>query len=75
MIKLNGHNYSNERLFLTLFTLMKGFSSKWCSWIQQIVSKGGLGMKVNSSIGHNFHTKKGVRQGGPSFAYSFQSDS
>jgi hypothetical protein len=47
--------------FLQQVLRMKDFSPKWCSWIQQIVSKGSVGIKVNSSIGHNFQTKKGVR--------------
>jgi hypothetical protein len=44
---------------------MKDFSSKWCSWIQQIVFKGSVGIKVNSNIGHNFQTKKAVRHVDP----------
>jgi hypothetical protein len=44
---------------------MKGFSSKWCSQIEQVVTKGSVGIKVNNEIGHNFQTKKGVRQGDP----------
>jgi hypothetical protein len=43
---------------------MKGFSSKWCSWIEQVVTKGSVGIKING-IGHNFQTKKCVRQGDP----------
>jgi hypothetical protein len=44
---------------------MKGFSSKWCSRIEQVVTKRSVGIKVNNEIGHNFQTKKGVRQGDP----------
>jgi hypothetical protein len=47
--------------FLQQVLRMKDFSPKWCLWIQQIVFKGSVGIKVNSSIGHNFQTKKGVR--------------
>jgi hypothetical protein len=56
--------------FLQQVLRMKGFSSKWCSWIEQVVTKGSVGIKVNNGIGHNFQTKKGVRQGNlflPSF--------
>jgi hypothetical protein len=51
--------------FLQQVLRMKGFLTKWCSWIQPIVSKGSVGIKVNNNIGHNFQTKKGVRQGDP----------
>jgi hypothetical protein len=40
---------------------MKDFSSKWCSWIKQVVTKGNVGIKVNNNIGQNFQTKKGVK--------------
>jgi hypothetical protein len=29
----------------------KGFSPKWCTWIQSIVSGGHVGVKVNDDIG------------------------
>jgi hypothetical protein len=44
---------------------MKGFSPKWASWIQQVTSKGSVGIKVNDSVGHYFQKKKGVREGDP----------
>ena len=44
---------------------LKGFSSTWCSWIQQVVTKGSVAVKVNDDIGHYFQSKKGVRQGDP----------
>ena len=44
---------------------MKGFSSKWCSWINSIMIGGHVGIKVNDEIGANFQTKKGLRQGDP----------
>jgi hypothetical protein len=39
---------------------MKGFSSKWCHWIEQFVTKGGVGIKVNDDIGRYLQTKKKV---------------
>jgi hypothetical protein len=42
---------------------MKGFSEKWCHWIDQFMSKGCVGVKVNDYIGRYFQTKKGLRQG------------
>jgi hypothetical protein len=44
--------------FLQQVLRMKGFSSKWCSWIEQVVTKGSVCIKVNNDIGHNFQTKK-----------------
>jgi hypothetical protein len=44
---------------------MKGFDSKWCNWIQEFVSRGSVGVKVNDDIGHYFQTYKGLRQGDP----------
>jgi hypothetical protein len=41
---------------------IKRFSEKWCYWINQIVSKGSVGLKVNNNIGRYFQTKKGLRQ-------------
>jgi hypothetical protein len=42
---------------------MKGFSEKWCLWINEFVSKGSVGIKVNNEVGRFFQTKKGLRQG------------
>jgi hypothetical protein len=42
---------------------MKGFDRKWCKWIQDFVSRGSVGVKVNDDIGHYFQTHKGLRQG------------
>jgi hypothetical protein len=44
---------------------MKGFHPKWCQWINNFVTKGTVGIKVNDDIGHYFQTKKGLRQGDP----------
>ena len=44
---------------------MKGFTEKWCKWIESFVSKGSVGIKVNDDIGRFFQTKKGLRQGDP----------
>jgi hypothetical protein len=37
---------------------MKGFSDKWCQWINHFVCKGSVGVKVNENIGRYFQTKK-----------------
>jgi retron-type reverse transcriptase len=44
---------------------MKGFLDLWCSWIQKIMSKDSVSVKVNDEYGHYFQTKKGARQGDP----------
>jgi hypothetical protein len=42
---------------------MKGFSPKWCQWVEGMVSGGSVGIKVNDAIGPFFQTKRGLRQG------------
>jgi hypothetical protein len=51
--------------FLQQALRMKGFDPKWCSWIQNYIEKGSVGIRVNNDIGHYFQTKKGLRQGDP----------
>jgi hypothetical protein len=33
---------------------MKGFAPVWCKWIEEVVSRGSVGIKVNEEISHNF---------------------
>lgn len=51
--------------FLLQTLLMKGFSPKWISWIESIISGGSVAIKVNDDVGRFFQTKKGLRQGDP----------
>src|SRR6266540_6394632 len=44
---------------------MKGFAPMWCDWINTVMSRGSVAIKVNDPIGHYFHTRKGVSQGDP----------
>lgn len=44
---------------------MKGFSPKWCRWVEGMVTDGSLGIKVNDEIGPYFQTKRGLCQGDP----------
>jgi hypothetical protein len=37
--------------FLQQTLHMKGFSEKWCHWIDQFMSKGSIGVKVNDEMG------------------------
>jgi hypothetical protein len=32
-------------------------------WIQEFISRGSVGIRVNDNIGHYFQTRKGLRQG------------
>ena len=51
--------------FLQQMLQMKGFSPKWCRWVQTMVSGGSVGIKVNDNVGPYFQTKWGLRQGDP----------
>src|SRR5438105_12270916 len=44
---------------------MKGFAPIWCDWINKVMSRGSVAIKVNDHICHYFQTRKGVRQGDP----------
>jgi retron-type reverse transcriptase len=43
----------------------KQFPGKWIEWIQQVISGGRVGIKINGESGNFFRTYKGVRQGDP----------
>jgi hypothetical protein len=51
--------------FLQQMLRMQGFSKNWCLWINEFVSKGIVGIKVNGEACRYFQTKKGLRQGDP----------
>ena len=51
--------------FLQQVLRMKGFSTTWCAWINQVITKGSVAIKVNDDVGHYFQMRKGVRQGDP----------
>jgi len=51
--------------FVQQTLIMKGFSPIWCNWIEQVMSRGSVGIKVNDEMGHNFQTSIGLRQGDP----------
>jgi hypothetical protein len=44
---------------------MKGFDPKWCKWIQEFITLGSVGIRVNDDIGHYFQTRKGLQLGDP----------
>ena len=47
--------------FVTQTLQMKGFSSKWCQWVEAFTQGGPVGIKINDQIRDNFQTKKGLR--------------
>jgi hypothetical protein len=49
--------------FLQQDLRMKGFDPKWCKWIQEFISHGSVGIRVNEDIGHYFQIRKGLQQG------------
>jgi mannosylglycoprotein endo-beta-mannosidase len=49
--------------FLRQTLRMKGFSPKWCRWIQNMVSGGSVRIKVNDDIRPYFQTKRGSDKG------------
>src|SRR5438128_11454742 len=51
--------------FLQQALRMKGFAPRWCGWIEKVMSRGSVAIKVNDQVGHYFQTRKGVRQGDP----------
>jgi len=51
--------------FLQQVLRMKGFGSLWCKWIENFVSQGSVGIKVNDDLGQYFRTYEGLRQGTP----------
>ena len=51
--------------FLQQTLRMKGFSQKWCTWVEQFTQGGNVNIKVNDQLGSYFQTKKGLRQGDP----------
>jgi hypothetical protein len=51
--------------FLQQTLRMKGFSPKWCRWVEGMVMGGSVGIKVNDEICPFFQTKRGLRQGDP----------
>ena len=52
-------------LFLLQTLRMKGFSQKWCRWVESFVSEGSVAIKVDDEVGNYFQTRKGLRQGDP----------
>jgi hypothetical protein len=43
--------------FLQQTLRIKGFSNKWCSWVQQFTQGGNINIKVNDQLGSYFQKK------------------
>ena len=54
-------------LFQTL--RLKDFSHKWIEWIKSFISGRSVAINVNDEVGPYFQTKKGLRQGDPTFTH------
>jgi hypothetical protein len=52
-------------IFLQQALRMKGFSQKWCTWVEQFTQGKNVNVKVNDQLGSYFQTKKRLRQGDP----------
>ena len=51
--------------FLQQTLRMKGFCPQWCKWVENFISGGSVGIKINDDIGHYFQRKKWLRKGDP----------
>ena len=52
--------YGNVKWSFVKQTLqMKGFSHRWCQWIEAFTQQGHVGIKINDLVGDKFQTKKG----------------
>jgi hypothetical protein len=56
--------YGKVSWFFVRQTLrMKGFPPMWHRWVASFMESDHVGIKINNTVGQNFQTKKGVRQG------------
>jgi len=51
--------------FLFECLVARGFDHKWCHWIEKVVSRGTVSVKLNNLVGPYIKSFKGVRQGDP----------
>ena len=49
----------------------RGFNSKWCGWVYQILKNGTVSVKINDELGPYIQSAKGVRQGDPYSPFQF----
>ena len=64
VLKLDEKAYDKVKWnFLFECLSARGFSSKWCHWIEKVVIGGTVSVKLNNKIGPYIKSFKGVRQG------------
>lgn len=51
--------------FLLKCLELYGFSTRWISWVEKVISGGTVSVKINNKTGPYFVSHKGVRQGDP----------
>lgn len=57
--------------FLLDCHVKRGFNSKWCGWVAQILRNGTVSVKINDEVGPYIQSAKGVRQGDPHSPFLF----
>ena len=57
--------------FLLDYHEKRGFNSKWCGWVSQVLKNGTVSVKINDEIGPYIQSAKGVRQGDPHSPFLF----
>ena len=65
VLKLDFEKAYDKVNWKLLFECMerRGFHTKWCYWIKQIVSGGTVSVKVNNKIGSYIKSSKGLGKG------------
>ena len=67
ILKLNFEKAFDKVKWKFLFECLttRGFDNKWCHWIEKVVSRGTVSVKLNNLVGPYIKSFKGVRQGDP----------
>jgi len=67
VLKLDFEKAYDKVNWAFLFDCLKnwGFNDKWCLWINKVVTRGTVCVKINDQEGPYFVSHKGVRQGDP----------
>ena len=47
----------------------RGFNSKWCGWVSQILKNGTVSVKINDEVGPYIQSAKGGEAGGSSLPF------
>lgn len=73
VLKLDFENAYDKVNWNFLFQCLidRGFNDRWLEWFKTVVKGGTLNVKINDTIGRNFGSFKGVRQGDPLSPFLF----